>query len=226
MLQRIADIKVVDPACGSGAYLLGMLQELRSLNGCLDTRAQGTPRADYDRKLEIIQSNVYGVDKDEFAVNIARLRLWLSLVVDYDGDDPPSLPNLDFKIEAGDSLTAPNPEKASELRLQADLINQYRDAKARYMVASRREDKVPLREEISNLRTAIASWAHADASVDGFDWPVEFAEVFAGSTNQDAGQPDRRETACRAAIPILPARAERTRRSRLQTLRPERGRHP
>nr|MBA3425646.1 hypothetical protein [Rubrobacter sp.] len=67
------------------------------------------------RKLEIIQKNLYGVDLDPFAVNIARLRLWLSLVVEFEGEKdqkPPPLPNLDFKIEAGDSLTAPTPPAA------------------------------------------------------------------------------------------------------------------
>ena len=53
----------------------------------------------YQRKLEIIQNNLYGVDIDPFAINIARLRLWLSLAVDFAGDRPEPLPNLDFKIE-------------------------------------------------------------------------------------------------------------------------------
>lgn len=110
LLGRLAEIKVVDPACGSGAYLLGMLHELHTLNGLLDTRATGTARDDYKRKLDIIQNNLHGVDIDTFAVNIAQLRLWLSLMVDFEGEEdekPPPLPNLDFKIEIGNSLTAP-----------------------------------------------------------------------------------------------------------------------
>jgi hypothetical protein len=58
----------------------------------------------YQRKLDIIQTNIYGVDVAEFAVNIARLRLWLSLSVDFDGPAPEPLPNLDYKIEVGDSV--------------------------------------------------------------------------------------------------------------------------
>ena len=61
----------------------------------------------------LIQNNLYGVDIDPFAVNVAMLRLWLSLIVDYREADPknlPPLPNLDFKIERGDSLIAPNPQ--------------------------------------------------------------------------------------------------------------------
>src|SRR5262249_52442662 len=104
------EVNVVDPACGSGAYLLGVLHELHALTRLLDTRAeQPTARSNYRRKLQIIQHNLYGVDIDEFAVNIARLRLWLSLAVEYEGETPEPLPNLDFKIERGDSLTAPDP---------------------------------------------------------------------------------------------------------------------
>ena len=63
----------------------------------------------YDLKLHIIERNLYGVDIDDFAVNIAMLRLWLSLAIDYEGDRPEPLPNLDFKILCGDSLLGPDP---------------------------------------------------------------------------------------------------------------------
>jgi hypothetical protein len=62
----------------------------------------------YQRKLEIIKTNIYGVEIDTFAVNISHLRLWLSLAVEYEGNDSPPLPNLKFKIETGDSLIASN----------------------------------------------------------------------------------------------------------------------
>jgi hypothetical protein len=124
LLQKLEKIKVVDPACGSGAYLLGMLQELHYLTRLLDTRAdQENARDDYHRKLNIIQNNLYGVDIDEFAVNIARLRLWLSLAVEFEGDEPEPLPNLDFKIESGDSLTAPSPENVGQYTLRGEIIS-------------------------------------------------------------------------------------------------------
>jgi type I restriction-modification system DNA methylase subunit len=105
LLARLSELKVVDPACGSGAYLLGMLQELYTITELLDSRAeQATAHDAYQRKLQIIQNNIYGVDLDEFAVNIARLRLWLSLAVEFEDDTPDPLPNLDYKIEIGDSL--------------------------------------------------------------------------------------------------------------------------
>ena len=76
----------MDPACGSGAYLLGMMQELIELQVRLFNVTQDA-KSLYDLKLEIIQRNLYGVDIDDFAVNIAMLRLWLSLAIDYEGDD-------------------------------------------------------------------------------------------------------------------------------------------
>ena len=109
VLEALRRIKICDPACGSGAYVLGLLQELLELRASLFARTKVDAITVYERKLEVIQNNVYGVDIDPFAVNIARLRLWLSLAVDHDESSPLPLPNLDFKIERGDSLTAPNP---------------------------------------------------------------------------------------------------------------------
>lgn len=97
VLGAIKRVTVCDPACGSGAYLLGMLHELLALRACLFVTKNVDAVSTYQRKLEIIQNNVYGVDIDPFAVNIARLRLWLSLAVDFEGNEPPPLPNLDFK---------------------------------------------------------------------------------------------------------------------------------
>jgi len=107
VLEALRRIKICDPACGSGAYILGLLQELLELRARLFARTKVDAATVYERKLEIIQHNVYGVDIDHFAVNIARLRLWLSLAVDHNDATPLPLPNLDFKIEVGDSLTAP-----------------------------------------------------------------------------------------------------------------------
>ncbi|RLD07091.1 MAG: hypothetical protein DRI32_01505, partial [Chloroflexi bacterium] len=126
---------------------------------------------------EIIQNNLYGVDLDPFAVNIARLRLWLSLIVDYEGENPPPLPNLDFKIETGDSLSAPDPSGGLETGFRRQLIDEFLEAKKNYIVAHGSEKKA-LKEEIIALREEISNWAHA-RKVEGFDWQVEFAEVFA-----------------------------------------------
>ena len=108
--DSLAQVAVVDPACGSGAYLLGMMQELVELQTALfnvGVDAKGL----YELKLDVIERNLYGVDVDDFAVNIAMLRLWLSLAIDYEGETPPPLPNLDFKALCGDSLLGPRPRR-------------------------------------------------------------------------------------------------------------------
>ena len=111
----LAEATVVDPACGSGAYLLGMMQELIELQTAL-YNAGADAKALYDLKLEIIQRNLYGVDIDSFAVNIAMLRMWLSLAIDYEGATPEPLPNLDFKVVCGDSLLGPDPSSGTEVQ--------------------------------------------------------------------------------------------------------------
>jgi type I restriction-modification system DNA methylase subunit len=179
LLQRLRQVKVCDPACGSGAYLVGMLHELLDLINILEVRLDPLTPADiYKRKLEIIENNIYGVDIDRFAVNIARLRLWLSLIVDFVGDTPPPLPNLDFKIEVGDSLTALNPQGAAEKSFRDELVREFQQKKAEYMREHRYGRKQTLREEIAQLRQKISEWQHPGVTVTGFDWAVEFAEVF------------------------------------------------
>ncbi|MFV9507092.1 MAG: DNA methyltransferase [Oscillochloridaceae bacterium umkhey_bin13] len=120
VLLALKQVRTCDPACGSGAYLLGMLQELLALRSSLFATRRLDPVTAYQRKLEIIQHTIYGVDLDPFAVNIARLRLWLSLVVEFEGSDPPPLPNLDYKVEVGDSLVAPDPSGG----LQTDMFRR------------------------------------------------------------------------------------------------------
>ena len=113
--KALSEVTVVDPACGSGAYLLGMMQELTELQTILYNIVKDDKKI-YDLKLEIIQRNLYGVDIDEFAVNIAMLRMWLSLAIDYEGGKPDPLPNLDFKVLCGDSLLGPDPSAGVEVQ--------------------------------------------------------------------------------------------------------------
>jgi hypothetical protein len=95
-------VKICDPAIGSGAFPMGLLQEIFALKDLL-MHEKGFDISDKARvKEHIIQNSIYGVDIEQGAVDIARLRFWLSLVV-YE-DIPKPLPNLDFKIVVGDSL--------------------------------------------------------------------------------------------------------------------------
>lgn len=109
IIESLKNIKVVDPACGSGAFLVGMLQQITHLRYDLEERSKLLGRRDsasseYEIKKQTIQNCIYGVDIDPGAVDIAKLRLWLSLVVDYDLEEIEPLPNLDYKIMQGNSL--------------------------------------------------------------------------------------------------------------------------
>ncbi len=176
VLDALRRVKVCDPACGSGAYLLGMLHELLDLRAALFQSRKLDSLSVYQRKLEIIQTNVYGVDIDPFAVNIARLRLWLSLAVDFEGPKPEPLPNLDYKVERGDSVCSPNPSGGLELGFRKPLIDEFLRLKSDYLTAHHSQ-KRDLKKKVEALRVDIAAWAHKEG-VDGFDWPVEYAEVF------------------------------------------------
>jgi hypothetical protein len=172
VLQVLQTLRICDPACGSGAYLLGMMSELLRLRDALFKSSQIDSGTTYQRKLDIIQQNLYGVDKDEFAVNIAMLRLWLSLAVDYEDEVPEPLPNLDYKVATGDSLTGPAPENMS---LANPLIQEIQEYQAEYLVTHIDAEKKELREVIAELKENLQGW---QANVDEFVWQVEFPEVF------------------------------------------------
>ena len=101
--DALANIKIVDPACGSGAFLVGSLQQILHVRQKIQF-ALGTAKTEYELKKQTIQNCIYGVDIDSGAIEIAKLRLWLSLVVDYDLEQIEPLPNLDYKLMQGNSL--------------------------------------------------------------------------------------------------------------------------
>lgn len=100
--QLLKNVKVCDPAIGSGAFPMGILYVLYHAIHHLHSHAE--PNGDFNStqiKRDIIQNNIFGVDIEQGAVDIARLRFWLALVVD--AEDPQPLPNLDYKITCGNS---------------------------------------------------------------------------------------------------------------------------
>ncbi|MDO9577355.1 MAG: Eco57I restriction-modification methylase domain-containing protein [Candidatus Cloacimonadales bacterium] len=105
----LRDLTVVDPACGSGSFPVGMLQILDDLFIRIDAALNRHSESSYDRKKRIIGNSLYGVDVMKWAVDVAELRLWLQLIIDTEIPLSqrqlfPLLPNLDFKIRQGDSL--------------------------------------------------------------------------------------------------------------------------
>lgn len=97
--QKLKDVKICDPAIGSGAFPMGLMKELYLCRSAIEG-FDGSKAAEI--KKHIIQQNIYGVDIEKGAVDIARLRFWLSLILDE--ETPHALPNLDFKIMQGNSL--------------------------------------------------------------------------------------------------------------------------
>ena len=93
----LREVKICDPAIGSGAFPMGLLNELWR---CREAIEETSSRVEL--KKEIIENNIYGVDIEKGAIDIARLRFWLSIVVD--AEEPEPLPNFDYKFMQGNSL--------------------------------------------------------------------------------------------------------------------------
>ncbi|MCA6212800.1 MULTISPECIES: Eco57I restriction-modification methylase domain-containing protein [Thermococcus] len=103
LLSALESVKIVDPAAGSGAFLVGMFHLLTELY------EKARVKVDYERKLAIIRENIYGVDIKEWAIRVAKLRLWLALIEkEEESPNEPILPNLETKLAVGDSLVPPH----------------------------------------------------------------------------------------------------------------------
>ena len=114
--SALREVKICDPAIGSGAFPMGLLNELwrcreaLSISPVVETchgaslpmGASSSIQSRAALKREIIENNIYGVDIERGAIDIARLRFWLSIVVD--SDEPEALPNFDYKFMQGNSL--------------------------------------------------------------------------------------------------------------------------
>lgn len=109
LVEKLELVRVCDPAVGSGAFLVGMMQEMILLRRGIEHTKREFIQDEEDLiarwKRRAIQFSLYGVDINPEAVDICQLRLWLSLVLDVlDPRDMEPLPNLDFRIVSGDSL--------------------------------------------------------------------------------------------------------------------------
>ena len=103
--KALKNIRVCDPAVGSGAFLVGMMTVITKTRNTLTSYLNSDGRTIYRFKHNAIKNSLYGVDIDPGATEIAKLRLWLSLIVDeQDIKRIKPLPNLDYKIMQGNSL--------------------------------------------------------------------------------------------------------------------------
>lgn len=166
--KALADMTVLDPAIGSGAFPVGMMSEivrLRQLLGTYFTSAQS--RTVYELKRHTIQQSLYGVDIAPGAVDIAKLRLWLSLVVDEDDVSRiKPLPNLDFKIVVGNSLLG-----VQKNVFNYDLFNGLQEAKSRFFEETDHDSKQTIKHEIEQIIAQLTN------NSDLFDYDIYFHEV-------------------------------------------------
>lgn len=196
--QKLCNVKICDPAIGSGAFPMGLLRELFFCRSAIEPNIIENAA---NIKRHIIQNNIYGVDIERGAVDIARLRFWLSLIVDE--KSPEALPNLDFKIMQGNSLleqykgadlsTMTEKKVGSEhsITLFDTMLDVYRknlrDKLAEYYVCPEHDKKAQLRKDIADIvkQELIEQGIHIDfedmdlsANSQFFLWHTWFHDVF------------------------------------------------
>ena len=196
--QKLIDVKICDPAIGSGAFPMGLLRELYFCRSAIEPNIVENAA---NIKRHIIQNNIYGVDIERGAVDIARLRFWLSLIVDE--KTPEALPNLDFKIMQGNSLleqykgvdlstmTEKKVGAGEGITLFDNMLDVYRknlrDKLAEYYACPEHDKKVQLRKEIADIvkQELVEQVIHIDfedldlsANSQFFLWHTWFHDVF------------------------------------------------
>ncbi|MCC5918491.1 MAG: Eco57I restriction-modification methylase domain-containing protein [Cryomorphaceae bacterium] len=193
--QKLSNIRICDPAIGSGAFPVGLLHEL--VNAMLvlkphfgydyltqklkdfkfeQRESVNESRYIYRLKRHIIQESIYGVDIDASAIDIARLRLWLSLVVDEDDLDPiETLPNLDYKIVCGNSLIGMPETAMRNLQVEKELET----LKEKFYDITDEKEKKTLRQEINTKIRELLDSAEQFAGFNiDFDYKLFFSEVW------------------------------------------------
>ena len=176
--QALEEVKCLDPAVGSAAFPLGMMQVILSVRQAIARREGMTIErgslAISHWKRDIIANSLYGVDIKPEAIEIAKLRMWLSLVVDVPSiEDLDPLPNLDYKLMCGDSLIStihgeqliPDPTKTQQGMLAVTPVQQaiqpLLELQQQYYSAQSEERKT-LRQQIIEAEANVFRVATAD----------------------------------------------------------------
>jgi len=204
-VRRLRALRLLDPAVGSGAFLLEALRQVERRRGPL---LPGETAA--ERRRAIVRDNLFGVDADPMAVRLAELRLWLALVVDecVSPAEVAPLPNLDLNVRQGDSLISPLDADGAALCTDRGLWHAVAERKASYFAAS------------GPAKTALARAIREDereAAVAGLDAAIEaltarLADAAAASGRDLFGRRARRSR-------VLDHRAAEWRRRRAELLR-------
>jgi len=171
--EKLATIKICDPAIGSGAFPVGLLHEVVNARAILQPFT-GASQSIYALKRHAIQTSIYGVDIDASAIDIARLRLWLSLIVDEDDYATiDALPNLDYKIVKGNSLIG-FPENWNSPRTQ-----EIEALKDRFFAETEHQQQERLKAEIdTKINQHLANAEKVFGYKIEFDFRLLFSEVW------------------------------------------------
>lgn len=163
VITALDDLKVLDPACGSGAFPMGMLQVILKTYERLESRFDP-----YTTKLRIIEENIYGVDIEPMAVEISRLRAWLSIVVDSNKNpsDFKPLPNLDFKFVVANSLIP----LSKDFQLGDDKFDKVRSKMqwviGKYFNTTDKQEKASLRQEFNKQASQLSQTSLLDQETE------------------------------------------------------------
>lgn len=165
---KIRQVHVLDPAVGSGAFLLGMLAEIVRLRRMVLealSRREPTPNEIVEYKLHAIEQSLFGVDINPTAIELCRLRLWLSLVVEQPpGTAPHPLPNLEYRTIVANSLTDfvngievqnTREGQAGGLDQAGFTTDKVRDLRHAYFVVADPEAKAVIRAELEEHEDAL-----------------------------------------------------------------------
>jgi len=213
LYQALHEVTVVDPALGSGTFPVAMMKHLflclttlgamlkgvAAFQSKIKSQALTDPADAFSLKLHIIEKSLYGCDIDYFAVQIAKLRFWIELMVNC--DKPSALPNFDFKLVVGDALVSVvgttsdgkpialenilgHPTKGQQ-SLNKIYVEQYAELKRKYFAVKASDECEELRTQIEeakeklliNLGISIPKSRRTDKHVL---WQIDFAEIFSG----------------------------------------------
>ena len=158
----LRELRVLDPACGSGAFLLGALGRIAALRA----RREGGSPDQYKR--ELVEQTLHGVDLQDDAALLCALRLWLCLLPSRpEADAVQPLPNLDRRIRQGDALTDPldlasasvgNNDVSRAVAASAHVRATLKALRplAQAYVSAEPHEKEPLRRQLKQLETQLA----------------------------------------------------------------------
>jgi len=191
--KTLCEIKILDPACGSGAFPIGMLQKIVTLkqlcytkkdekkgNADVKISAKGLRKGfqiiekketspNYQLKLETLQNSIFGVDIQPLATELSRLRSWLTLIVEEDNQNIQPLPNLDFKFVTANTLIGIG-------------LKEYYLQNSEKLVFKEVEDLIKKINELQNIRLQYFDTATPDGFVtklkpDKQKLKIEFEEL-------------------------------------------------